>query len=149
VHQLQIDRYDHRVAIDDGAEHLLLRTRGTSLRLDVVAGTVLAGPVALELSFALDRLEWRIATVRALAAMLRDESPGAATDARMPRLVLALRALDARHEGASLRDIARGIFGAMDWPGDGDHIKSRTRRLVRLSDDLRRAGPRGVLGHRI
>lgn len=133
----------------EGAEHLLFQACGRSLRLDVVSGTVLAGPVTLEPRMVIDRLDSQIATIRALAAILSNQPVPAVADARLPRLVLALRALDARREGASLREIARGIFGETDWPGDGDHIKSRARRLVRLSEMLLRAGPRGVLAYHI
>jgi hypothetical protein len=63
---------------------------------------------------------------------------------RLARLVLGLRVLDARRGGASLRDIAHGLFGECDWPGDGDCIKSRVRRLVALSEAMERAGPVGV-----
>ena len=133
----------------EGAEHLLFQACGRSLRLDVVSGTVLAGPVTLEPQMVIARLDSQIATIRALAALLSNQPVPAVADARLPRLVLALRALDARREGASLREIARGIFGETDWPGDGDHIKSRARRLVRLSEMLLRAGPRGVLAYHI
>lgn len=146
---LQVDRYNHCVAVNDGTEHVLLRAGRRSLRLDIVSGTVLAGPVRVEPSIALNGLDCQIATVRSLAAMLRDEPLAVPADARLPRLVLALRTLDARREGTSLRDLARGIFGATEWPGDGDHIKSRARRLVKLSEDLWRAGPNGVMGHQI
>jgi hypothetical protein len=148
-HQLQIDRYDHCIAIETGAEHLLLRTQRTSLRLDIVAGTVLAGPVVVEPSISLDRLDRQIAMIRILDSLLRGKTPHDMTDSRLPRLVLALRAFDGRCEGASLRDLARGIFGTTEWPGDGDHVKSRARRLVKLSESLWHAGPGGVLAHRI
>jgi hypothetical protein len=147
--RLQIDRYDPCIATGEGVEHLLLGACGRSLRVDVVSGTVLAGPVVLEPTVCLDRLDFQVAAVRTLAGILSREPVAAVTDTRLPRLVLALRALDARREGASLREIASGIFGQTDWPGDGDHIKSRARRLVRLSEILVRAGPRGVLAYQI
>jgi len=145
--KFQIDRYDHCVAIGGGVEHVFFRCCGTSLRLDVIAGTVLAGAVTLEPGLRLDRIDSQIDPIHALAAILRLEKPPDLRDARLPRLVLALRAIDARREGASLRDIARGLFEATDWPGDGDHIKSRARRLVTLSERLWQAGPAGVLTH--
>jgi hypothetical protein len=41
-------------------------------------------------------------------------------DLRLGRLILALRVLDARAEGASLRDIGLALAGpAADWPGAG------------------------------
>jgi len=143
--RLDMNQYEHRIAIGEGVEHVLLWASGASIRMDVVGGTVLGGPVTLEARVPLHRLDYQITTVRRLAAVLRNEQLTAVTDARLARLIDALRALDARHEGASLRVIAEGIFGTDEWPGDGEHIKSRARRLVRLSKDVWRSGPRGVL----
>lgn len=94
-------------------------------------------------------MNWQIAGIRTLDAMLRNVPPPRESDPRLPRLVLALRALDARAEGASLRQLAFGIFGAQDWPGDGENNKSRARRLVKLSERLLRAAPYGVLARSI
>jgi hypothetical protein len=149
AYRLQIDRYDHFVATDGTTEHVLLRSHGVSLRLDIVIGSALAGPVTLEPWILVHRLDWQIAAVRSLAAILRSEPPPIVMDSRLPRLILALRALDARREGASLREIARGIFGETDWPGDGDYVKSRARRVVRLSEELLVIGPCGVLARQI
>lgn len=51
---LQIDRYEHHVAISDHAEHVLMRAPGVSLRVDVIGGTVLSGPVIVERIVALE-----------------------------------------------------------------------------------------------
>lgn len=144
--QLRFDlsTYDYRVALSPAGEHLLLRVQGTSLRLDVVAGTILSGPVRLEPRFDLERLNVQIAAIRKLEAMIRHMLLPKQKDGRLAKLILALRALDARAEGASLREVARGIFGSSDWPGDGESIKSRARRLVGLAQELKQAGPAGV-----
>lgn len=146
---LEIGRFEHYTVTSDTAEHVLVHENGTWLRLDIVAGTVLAGSAMLELMVPLHKLESQFATIRKLDALLRNASPPRENDPRLFRLVLALRALDARAEGVSLRELAFGVFGASDWPGDGDHVKSRVRRLVRLADELRRAGPRGVLARQV
>ncbi|GFN29484.1 hypothetical protein ADE_51820 [Achromobacter denitrificans] len=56
-----------------------------------------------------------------------------------------LQALDATLAGASLRDVAEGLFGAdavaADWHADGD-LRARVRRLVRRGDALMRGGYR-------
>jgi hypothetical protein len=48
-----------------------------------------------------------------------------------------LQALDATLAGASLREVAEGLFGAdavaADWHADGD-LRARVRRLVRRGD---------------
>ena len=56
-----------------------------------------------------------------------------------------LQALDATLAGASLRDVAEGLFGpdavAADWHADGE-LRARVRRLVRRGDALMRGGYR-------
>lgn len=56
-----------------------------------------------------------------------------------------LQALDATLAGASLREIAEGVFGpeavAAGWHADGD-LRARVRRLVRRGDALMRGGYR-------
>ncbi|EMB2824934.1 DUF2285 domain-containing protein [Pseudomonas aeruginosa] len=56
-----------------------------------------------------------------------------------------LQALDATLAGASLREVAGGLFGAdavaADWHADGD-LRARVRRLVRRGDALMRGGYR-------
>lgn len=56
-----------------------------------------------------------------------------------------LQALDAALAGASLREIAEGLFGAdavdADWHADGD-LRARVRRLARRGNALMRGGYR-------
>lgn len=56
-----------------------------------------------------------------------------------------LQALDATLAGASLREVAEGVFGAeavaAGWHADGD-LRARVRRLVRRGDALMRGGYR-------
>ena len=55
-----------------------------------------------------------------------------------------LQALDATLAGASLREVAEGLFGvdaAADWYSDGG-LRSKVRRLVRRGDELMRGGYR-------
>ena len=58
-----------------------------------------------------------------------------------------LQALDATLAGASLREIADGLFGAdavaADWHADGD-LRARVRRLVRRGNALMRGGYRRI-----
>src|SRR3546814_14276169 len=72
----------------------------------------------------------------------------------------SLQALDATLAGASLREVAEGLFGvdaAADWYSDGG-LRSKVRRLVHRGDALRRGGYRrlaqidrksGVWGRRV
>ncbi|KPG01366.1 hypothetical protein IP86_04710 [Rhodopseudomonas sp. AAP120] len=57
-----------------------------------------------------------------------------------------LQALDATLAGASLREVAEGLFGAdavADWYSDGG-LRSKVRRLVRRGDALMRGGYRRI-----
>lgn len=62
------------------------------------------------------------------------DPPGTLTRQHRIRLVAALRALDARTSGASIRSIAAGLFGAERIPSGPEwkahDLRSRTKRLV-------------------
>jgi hypothetical protein len=85
------------------------------------------------------------------AAPARGHAPGAALADARPRpshsalLELhTLQALDAALTGASLRDVAEGLFGvdaAAGWYSDGG-LRSKVRRLTRRGDALMRGGYR-------
>ena len=85
------------------------------------------------------------------AAPARGHAPGAALADAKPRPTPAallelhtLQALDAALAGASLREVAEGLFGvdaATDWYSDGG-LRSKVRRLVRRGDVLMRGGYR-------
>lgn len=139
------------------AEHVVLRHDEGMLRLDIVAGSLCDGPARLFCRLA-DRaaLDASLPRLRQLAAFIAC-GPGAPwivpADPRLERLILALRTLDARHQGVSLRELARGLEGlgpgAIDWPGPGESTKSWARRLVAQAEALWRAGPTGVLARSI
>jgi len=85
------------------------------------------------------------------AAPARNRALGAALASAKPRPAPAallelhtLQALDATLAGASLREVAEGLFGgdaAADWYSDGG-LRSKVRRLVRRGDALMRGGYR-------
>jgi len=78
---------------------------------------------------------WRLVTSRR-----RRRSPDRLTRQRRHRLVLTLRALDARLAGESYRVIAAGLYGDARIPvGPGwktDDLRDRTIRLVRAGMEL-------------
>ena len=88
---------------------------------------------------------------RDAAAPARGHAPSSGFDAKprpTPAALLelhTLQALDATLAGASLREVAEGLFGAdavaADWHADGD-LRARVRRLVRRGDALMRGGYR-------
>lgn len=81
------------------------------------------------------------------AAPARDSASMHAARPRPPPAALlelhTLQALDATLAGASLREVAEGLFGAdavaADWHADGD-LRARVRRLVQRGNALMRGG---------
>lgn len=131
-----------RVLNGHAGEHLLVDLGGDVVRLDAEAGLTAVGPVTLCFDLADDdRLEAQLTAIRTF----RLWSSAARRHARLARHLVALHALDARDAGASLRDVAGLLFGPGDWPGDGEHRKSRIRRLIAAGNAMLRAGPRGIL----
>ena len=65
------------------------------------------------------------------------------------QLILRLRALDGHADGATIRDLARGLFGAdhvPDGPAWKTHdLRSRTLRLVATARAIRDGGYRKLL----
>lgn len=98
--------------------------------------------------------EVRVAAVLRLCRALHGRNPGPdpgkLSEARANRLVLALRALDGRLDGATHRDIATSLFGAnavpkRDWISH--ELRDRTARLVRLGVAMMNGGYRRLLLH--
>jgi hypothetical protein len=123
-------------------EHLLIDRGGDLVRLDVVEGTTMKGPVALHFALADDnRIEGRIAairTLRATASMRRRH-------VRLAGRLLALQAVDARNAGASLKEVADTVLERGDWPGEGEYRKSHVRRLLDAGSRMIGSGPREIL----
>jgi hypothetical protein len=101
----------------------------------------------------LDRLfDVRVSAARRLTQALNGPAP-TTNPARLPptqqqRLVNALRALDARLDNASYREIAAALFGEKRLPDRGwktHDLRDRTIRLARLGHDLMQGGYRRLL----
>jgi len=72
------------------------------------------------------------------------------TQARRDRLILGLRALDARLENASYREIAAALFAAPDVTGrawKSHDLRDRAIRLVKFGLGMMRGGYRSLLLH--
>ncbi len=137
-----------------GRERILLSDGLGRLCLDVRSGSLLEGPVRLELivgdirrsPLAFGSLQRLVESVRLGAIAPRPLlSPG-----RSVRWVDALRARDARSCGASQREIAVLLFGARrvecDWAGPSDSLRSRVRRMLAHADRMVMGGWRDLLG---
>jgi hypothetical protein len=137
-----------------GAEHLLIGDDACQVRLDVVAGTVLDGPVQFRYDLARAAgLEAKLLTLQRLIALLklgRFPRRLVQPDRRSRRTLMALRALDARRAGATHREIAAALFGGAtvesDWNGRSAYLRCRVQRLIRLGESLAKGGYRRLLG---
>lgn len=135
----------HRAVSTRDRRHVLLYLPRATLQLEGLDGALEEGPHPVSPLIDHGRsLEPQLESVRRLDAFLRSREPLPDMGARLRRLVEALRVGDAIAAGASQREIGLGIYGG-EWPGDGEHLKSRVRRLIPLAAVLIRAGPRSVL----
>ena len=134
-----------------GPERVLLSDGPASLRVDVVAGSVLAGPV---------RLAYRLAGVAAaqdpldtLQGLLRLCRTGRlhppAPRSRNRRLILLLRAHDALQAGASQREIAEvllsGEAARARWRAEVPSLRLRAQRLAKGARAMAGGGYRSLL----
>jgi hypothetical protein len=124
--------------------HARLELPDGPLRLDVI-GEHWPFPVGIEPAIDLRRaLAPQMCTGFRLAHWIRGDLALQTRDSELERWVTALRVSDALDGGASQREIGLGIYGG-DWPGDGEHLKSRVRRLITMARKLLSTGPRGIL----
>lgn len=138
---------------EDGGQQVLICDGPRRLRLAVVEGDMLSGPVTCSLPLpAPGGGPAALAGLRALVA-LRDTgrlAAAARAPSRAGRWLESLRALDARRAGASQRQIAVLLFGAdrvaEDWAGRSDYMRMRVQRLLRTADRLAAGGYRRLLG---
>jgi hypothetical protein len=134
----------------EGDDYVIQRL-GVEMRVHLDSGGV--DPTAVLLPF--DGLfEVRVAAALRLWRALNGRPPGpnpaALSEARRNRLVLALRALDGRLDGATHREIAKALFGTnavpeRDWISH--ELRDRTARLVRLGVAMMNGGYRRLLLH--
>lgn len=131
--------------------YAVLHLRGIEHRLWLKEPPVIAKAYAVELQ--LDRdFEFRAHAARRLWRTLDDRPPGPALHVfsvqRRRRLALALRALDARMDGRTYREVAEVLFGAKQIPERAwktHDLRNRTIRLVQTGLALMRGGYRALL----
>lgn len=142
---LDLSRLDYRIVRAVGRSHLLLELPAGMLQLDLQDAGDQREIVAVRPTIDLARpIEAQFHSARRLAALLAGVPEPVPREVGLARLVAALRVSDALATRASQRDIGLGIFGT-EWPGDGEHLKSRVRRMIPFASKLVRAGPRAVL----
>lgn len=140
-----------RTAVD-GHEEVLFAQGPRCVRIEVLAGTLLAGPVRLayDLSGFVD-VESKLMTLRRLIALRRlGRLPRALypPDRRARRWAQAFQAFDGARDGATHREIATVLFGPdrveADWRA-GEDMRMRIHRLIRTADRLIEKGWRDIL----
>jgi hypothetical protein len=110
-------------------------------------------PSGVQLPFD-DLFEIRVQAAIRLWRAMHGKSPGPnparLTRQREDRLILALRALDGKRDGATHRQIAAGLFPNIEIPDRGwisHDLRDRTARLVRLGSSLMNGGYKTLLLH--
>ena len=145
---MDLHLFSIRRLVRSECEHLRIDHRGLVARLDIPGSTVLPGKVSL--CFEIDhdaRLFEQLDSVRAFADLVSGRPPLRCARSALEEGLLALWTLDARENGISLRDTADLLFGPGDWPGEGEHRKSRIRRLLAKGQGMVQAGARGILSN--
>ena len=131
-----------------GKEHIALSNGYRRIRMDVVSGTLLEGPVVLTHRLSgLSGLNPKLRALRRLIALTRTQLFGASlfpVASQTTRLVAALQVFDGLLAGASQRDIAAALYGqervATEWNSASDSMRSRVRRLIGIAHDLAAGG---------
>jgi hypothetical protein len=147
----QIDRFADRATVivaRTGCEHVTINDGHFCWRFDILAGSVLNGPVNLGVVIDdMARANQQLATVQRLIALHNNPASFGASRPRTKnnlRIATALRVSDALGAGASYRQIAITLFGEArvrdEWNGASDSMRSRVRRLVGLANDLAAGG---------
>ena len=137
----------------EGCEHLLLSDGLHAVRIDVVAGSAVRGPVRL--SYLLSgraSVERPLLTLRRLLAFCRTGRFSRSLHPPAPRArrwVMMLRAWDALAAGAGQREIAEALLsstaGANRWRSEAPSLRSQAQRLVRGARRMAGGGYRTLL----
>lgn len=142
-----------RLAVSDGAEHLLLSDGLHAIRLDGRPGTFSRGPACLRYVIGgLASAERPLLTIRRFLALWRAGRFARSLhppERRSRRWILKLRAFDALAAGANQRQLAQELLSRTaiepGWRVHEPSIRSRAQRLVRSAHALSRGGYRLLL----
>ncbi|MCT9000177.1 DUF2285 domain-containing protein [Chelativorans intermedius] len=123
-------------------EHVLICDGPRSLRLDVIAGSLLSGPVRLGYCLSgFAGVEAKVMTLRRLLALERlGRLPSALfrPERKARRWGMVLQAYDGMRAGASQREIATILYGEervrADW--EAGYLRTRVQRLIRTAEKM-------------
>lgn len=126
------------VVATSGVEHLSISDGLKRIRLDIVSGTLLKGPVRLHYQLAgFEAVDTQVLTLRRLLAVDRFGRFSRSLhprETKAERWVMMLRAHDLSVLGASQREIAGVLLGpdaVADWRTRSDFLRLRIQRLLR------------------
>jgi hypothetical protein len=137
----------------EGREHVLLSDGLRTVRLDILAGSVAGGPVALRyLISGLASAEKPLLALRRLIALHRNGCLSRSLhppETRARRWLLSLRAFDGLAAGADQREIAAVLLSSAAneprWRSHSSSIRSQVQRLVRGARQMASGGFRELL----
>ncbi len=138
---------------DDGHDSVLFSDGTHHLLLEIVEGSVMAGPVRLTYRLSGFRsVDTHTLTIRRLARLFRfGRFPQILfrPEPRAHRWIMALRAYDGTMMGASQREVATVLFGKQTvcdgWSGRSDYLRLRIQRLIRGAERMVSGGYRDLL----
>lgn len=136
-----------------GMEHVLLSDGLRTIRLDILAGSLAAGPAQLRYLLAgLASVERPLLTLQRLLLLCRTGRFGCSlqrSEPRARRWLLMLRAHDALAAGADQRAIAAALLSqsasAARWRSEASSLRSQVQRLVRGARRMAAGGYRELL----
>jgi hypothetical protein len=139
------------IAKDSGDVDRVIEHHGTTLRVHLHEDGAGQPAVLLPLDQLFEiRASAAVRLWRCLSGRNPGRDPAALPKPRRDRLILGLRALDARLENASYRDIAAALFAAPDVSGrawKSHDLRDRAIRLVKFGLGMMRGGYRSLLLH--
>lgn len=150
----RLARWLHVVVDAGGREHAVMSDGTRRIRLDVEVGSLRdRHPVRLHYRLSgVATVAPKLLSLRRLISLVqRNRFPRSLfpADRRVRRFVEVLRVHDALDQGASQREIGLILFGGdrreMSWPGPGDSVRSRVRRLVSDARAMAQGGYRSLL----
>jgi hypothetical protein len=136
-----------------GTERVLIGDVGHHLRLDVIEGSVLEGPVRFRYQLADEcALPAKVMTLRRLMALARlGRFPKVLfpCEPRAAGWMRAMQAFDGRRVGATQREIAGALYGRTpteeDWRRGSSYLRCRVQRALRLASNMVEGGYRRLL----
>lgn len=139
------------IATGSGDTDRVIKHHGTTLRVHLHQDGDGQPAVLLPLDQLFEiRASAAVRLWRCLSGRNPGRDPAALPKPRRDRLILGLRALDARLENASYRDIAAALFAAPEISGrawKSHDLRDRAIRLVKFGLGMMRGGYRSLLLH--